>query len=89
MSGAFGGLLASAILRLDGFGSLRSWRMIFVIEGLVTMIIAIGSYFTLTDRPDSAKWLSAEEKGTFHAFSSDEKVADSAFESFGNCACQV
>lgn len=33
LAGAFGGLLASAILRLDSFGSVRSWRMIFAIEG--------------------------------------------------------
>ena len=33
LAGAFGGLLASAILRLDSFGSLHSWRMIFAIEG--------------------------------------------------------
>jgi MFS family permease len=33
LSGAFGGLLASAILRLSNFGSIRSWKMIFAIEG--------------------------------------------------------
>ncbi|KAL5627190.1 hypothetical protein FOBRF1_001533 [Fusarium oxysporum] len=33
LAGAFGGLLASAILRLQSFGSLHSWRMIFAIEG--------------------------------------------------------
>jgi MFS family permease len=34
LSGAFGGLLASAILTLDRVGSITSWRMIFVIEGM-------------------------------------------------------
>jgi len=33
LAGACGGLLASAILELDSFGALRSWRMIFAIEG--------------------------------------------------------
>lgn len=33
LAGAFGGLLASAILNLPSFGSLHSWRMIFAIEG--------------------------------------------------------
>jgi len=32
-AGAFGGLLASAILSLDHFGSTKSWEMIFAIEG--------------------------------------------------------
>lgn len=35
VGGGFGGLLASAIFKLDHFGSLRSWRMLFAIEGLL------------------------------------------------------
>ncbi|KAF5671907.1 major facilitator superfamily transporter [Fusarium denticulatum] len=46
LAGAFGGLFASAILKLDSFGSLTQWRMIFAIE----------------DRPETARWLTAEEK---------------------------
>lgn len=34
LAGAFGGLLASAILELPHFASVHSWRMIFVIEGM-------------------------------------------------------
>lgn len=33
IAGAFGGLLASAILKLDHFGSTKRWEMIFAIEG--------------------------------------------------------
>ncbi|KAL2210209.1 MFS general substrate transporter [Sarocladium strictum] len=62
IAGAFGGLLASAILTLDSFGSLTRWRMIFAIEGIITIGLAIISFFTLTDRPETARWLSAEEK---------------------------
>lgn len=62
LAGAFGGLLASAILKLDHFGSLRSWRMIFVIEGITTCSLALIAFFTLTDRPETARWLSPEEK---------------------------
>ncbi|KAL2119907.1 hypothetical protein VTJ04DRAFT_6868 [Mycothermus thermophilus] len=62
MAGAFGGLLASGILSLDHFGSLHGWRMIFAIEGIITIGLSIISFFTLTDRPETARWLSAEEK---------------------------
>jgi MFS family permease len=31
LAGAFGGLLASGILKLEGFGMVRSWRLIFFI----------------------------------------------------------
>ena len=33
VGGAFGGLLASGIFKLDSVGSIKSWRMLFVIEG--------------------------------------------------------
>lgn len=44
LAGAFGGLLASAILSLSSFGSLHSWRMIFAIEGEMIPII-ISDFF--------------------------------------------
>ncbi|KAF1841206.1 MFS general substrate transporter [Cucurbitaria berberidis CBS 394.84] len=62
LGGAFGGLLASAILRLDSFGSVHTWKMIFAIEGIVTIGLALLSFVTLTDRPETARWLSHEEK---------------------------
>lgn len=34
VGGAFGGLLASGIFKLDSVGSITSWRMLFVIEGV-------------------------------------------------------
>ncbi|CAI4217804.1 unnamed protein product [Parascedosporium putredinis] len=62
LAGAFGGLLASAILTLDNFGSLHAWRMIFAIEGIITIGLSLISFVTLTDRPETARWLTAEEK---------------------------
>ncbi|CEO58662.1 hypothetical protein PMG11_03369 [Penicillium brasilianum] len=62
LSGAFGGLLASGILKLSHFGSLHKWEMIFAIEGTITIIISLIALVTLTDRPDTARWLSEEEK---------------------------
>lgn len=62
LAGAFGGLLASAILKLDSFGATRRWQMIFAIEGTITIALALIAFVTLTDRPETAKWLSSEEK---------------------------
>lgn len=62
LPGAFGGLLASAILLLDHFGSLHSWRMIFAIEGIITIGLALISFVILTDRPATARWLTKEER---------------------------
>lgn len=62
LAGAFGGLFASGILTLDRFGSLTDWRMIFGIEGIITIGLSLIAFITLTDRPETARWLSAEEK---------------------------
>ena len=62
LAGAFGGLLASAILSLNSFGSLKEWRMIFAIEGIITIVLALIALVLLTDSPSSARWLTEEEK---------------------------
>lgn len=62
LAGAFGGLLASAILSLPRFGSLHGWRMIFAVEGIITVGIGMLGFLLLTDRPETAHWLTPEEK---------------------------
>ncbi|UZJ50782.1 hypothetical protein CBS101457_000102 [Exobasidium rhododendri] len=62
LAGAFGGLLASGILKLDSIGGLRTWRMIFLLEGIITCVLGIISYFTITDRIETAPWLTESEK---------------------------
>ncbi|KAI0518017.1 MFS transporter [Xylaria bambusicola] len=75
LAGAFGGLLASGILTLDHFGSLHAWRMIFGIEGIITIGLSLISFFTLTDRPETARWLSQEEKELAIARIQSERMA--------------
>lgn len=62
LAGAFGGLFASGILTLDRFGNLRDWRMIFGIEGIITIGLSLIAFITLTDRPETARWLTPSEK---------------------------
>ncbi|KAI0595190.1 major facilitator superfamily domain-containing protein [Biscogniauxia sp. FL1348] len=78
LAGAFGGLLASAILMLPDFGILHSWRMIFAIEGIITVGLSLISFFTLTDRPETARWLSQEEKDLAIARVKSERVAQTS-----------
>ncbi|EIW60283.1 MFS general substrate transporter [Trametes versicolor FP-101664 SS1] len=62
LAGGFGGLLASAIGKMDGLHGFRGWRWIFILEGLVTCLASIVLYFTISDFPEEVAWLSAEEK---------------------------
>ncbi|KAM6509556.1 hypothetical protein FALCPG4_017208 [Fusarium falciforme] len=77
LAGAFGALLASAILTMDSFGSLRTWRMIFGIEGMITMVLGLISLFILTDSPATARWLTAEEKKLAEDRLRSERVSQS------------
>lgn len=78
LAGAFGGLLASAILSLDNFGSLHRWKMIFAIEGIITIGLALIAFVLLTDRPETARWLTQEEKDLAIARVKSERVGTTA-----------
>ncbi|EMD33226.1 hypothetical protein CERSUDRAFT_118267 [Gelatoporia subvermispora B] len=62
LAGGFGGLLASAIGKMDGMHGLRGWRWIFILEGLLTCVVSATLYFVISDFPEEATWLSADEK---------------------------
>ncbi|KAI1339186.1 major facilitator superfamily transporter [Xylariaceae sp. FL0016] len=60
--GAFSGLLAFAIAKMDGLGGLEGWRWIFILEGLLTVVIGASCFFLLIDSPAlSHRWLEPEE----------------------------
>lgn len=62
LASAFSGLLASAIAKLDGVRSLSNWRWIFILEGILTAVVGIASFFIVSDFPNEAKWLSERER---------------------------
>ncbi|KAK0239156.1 MFS general substrate transporter [Armillaria nabsnona] len=62
VSGAFGGLLAAAISNMDGVGGKPAWAWIFILEGLLTVVAALASYWIIQDFPDTAKFLSEAER---------------------------
>ncbi|KAF4574635.1 hypothetical protein EYR36_005983 [Pleurotus pulmonarius] len=62
LSGAFGGLLATAITRMEGVGGLSGWRWIFILEGIATVILSIVSAVFLPANLESAKFLTEEER---------------------------
>jgi MFS family permease len=56
-----GAPLGGAIMELHGAGGLYGWQWMFLIEGLITLVVAGIFWFTVPDRPSDAKWLSARE----------------------------
>lgn len=53
LSGAASGLLASGIWKLDHFGSTKGWQMIFAIEGVIKIGLALLALMSMTDRPET------------------------------------
>ncbi|KAI5463965.1 major facilitator superfamily domain-containing protein [Mariannaea sp. PMI_226] len=62
VAGAFSGLLAFAIAKMDGVGGLAGWRWIFILEGIVTVVVAVIAFFVLEDFPETSRFLNEEEK---------------------------
>ncbi|EIU7555494.1 MULTISPECIES: MFS transporter [Providencia] len=73
-----GGPLSGSLLALEGssfaFG-LYGWQLMFVVEGLLASLVGIWVFFYLDDRPEKAKWLTAEEKSALSAKLATEENA--------------
>ncbi|KAK1774375.1 MFS general substrate transporter [Copromyces sp. CBS 386.78] len=62
IAGAFGGLLAYLILKMDGIGGQAGWRWVYFIEGIFSILIGLLVWFALPNDPTEAYFLNQEEK---------------------------
>ena len=62
VSGALGGLVAAAILSLDGAGGVRGWQWLFLLEGGLTALAALATPLLLPRDPANAPWLRTDER---------------------------
>lgn len=62
LAGAFGGAIAYGVGHMNQTSGLSAWRWLFILEGLPSLLSAVAVFFFLPDYPETAKWLSAEEK---------------------------
>lgn len=61
IAGVVGAPLSSALLRLNAWG-LRGWQWLFIVEGLPAILLAPVVLGRLTERPEAASWLTADER---------------------------
>ncbi|KAL8284060.1 hypothetical protein RQP46_005173 [Phenoliferia psychrophenolica] len=57
-----GGLLAGALVEGSPIGSVVGWRKIFLVEGIITTGVGFVSWFVIPTSPETAAFLSADEK---------------------------
>lgn len=67
LAGAFGGLLASAIGKMDGVPGYLGWRWVFILEGILTCLVSFVIFFAIPDFPEDVKWLSETERAYVRA----------------------
>src|SRR5256885_1412496 len=51
-----------ACLAMNGFGGLRGWQWLFLLEGLPSVIFGFVVLFYLSDNPTHARWLHDDER---------------------------
>jgi MFS family permease len=61
VAGAFAGLLAYGLLHINS-GSVHGWQIVFLLEGAVTVLLGIMTFFVLPKSLSSAWFLTAEER---------------------------
>ncbi len=63
ISTALGATLSSLILQWgDGVFGLSGWRFMFLVEGVPSLLLAVVTWWYLTDRPEQATWLDQAER---------------------------
>ncbi|KAI5799143.1 major facilitator superfamily domain-containing protein [Peziza echinospora] len=62
MAGAFAGLLAIGLAKMDGTGGYEGWRWILIIEGILTVVVACGAFFVVQNSPATASFLNDRDR---------------------------
>jgi ACS family tartrate transporter-like MFS transporter len=56
------GVLAGALMGLDGHLGLTGWQWLFAVEGFPAVILGVIFFFALPDGPTTARWLTEPER---------------------------
>ncbi|KAF2121440.1 SacI homology domain-containing protein [Lophiotrema nucula] len=62
LSASFAGALAWLITKVGEHGPLSPWRLLFLIEGFPSVLIAVWAWEFIPDGPGSAKWLTPRQR---------------------------
>src|SRR5215467_14005929 len=72
---AFGAPISTGLMSLHGLFGLKGWQVMYLAEGVPTIIIGIATYFVMTNKPQEAKFLTAEERDWLVAKLAGERKA--------------
>jgi MFS family permease len=66
-AGLIGSPMSGAILGMSGWLNLAGWQWIFILEAIPTILCGIAAFSYLSDKPNDATWLTAEQKQWLNA----------------------
>ena len=75
---AVGAPVSTGLMSLDGLFGLKGWQIMFIAEGLPTIVLGIVCYFVMTNRPEEATFLTRQEKDWLTARIASERKAKEA-----------
>jgi ACS family tartrate transporter-like MFS transporter len=79
---AGGAPISTALLGLDGTFGLKGWQIMYIAEGIPTVVVGLLTLLVLTDRPAQATFLTDEEKNWLTAKLAAEREAKEAIKKF-------
>jgi ACS family tartrate transporter-like MFS transporter len=75
---AAGAPISTGLMSLDGLFGLHGWQIMFIAEGLPTIVLGIVFYFVMTNKPEQATFLTQPEKDWLSAKLAGERQAKEA-----------
>ena len=79
---AVGAPISTGLLGLDGLFGLKGWQVMYIAEAIPTVVIGVITFFVLTDRPEQARFLTAEERNWLVTTIAAERRATEAVRKF-------
>ena len=62
LANVIGGPLATGIMELDGWLGFRGWQLVFIVEGVPTVLVGLAVLAWLPETPREARWLEPVER---------------------------
>jgi ACS family tartrate transporter-like MFS transporter len=79
---ALGAPISTSLMSLDGLFGLHGWQIMYIAEAIPTVAIGVITFFVLTDRPEQAQFLTAEERDWLVARLASERRANEAVRTY-------
>ncbi|EHA58332.1 MFS transporter [Pyricularia oryzae 70-15] len=66
VASAISGPFAAGVFQLDGRAGLAGWRWLFIIQGALSLAVAIPAFYMLPNKPLTTPWLTPEQRQLAH-----------------------